>query len=301
MIKQAIPVLIAATALVGFGGPAHATTNVVRIYMANTDRSPQSVSANCDGWQHPFLHTTLFNDQVGNYPVERVKIVREDTNAIVFGPVDVSLNVPYAVNMPYLPGVAFNAIAVPQGFAFPTNLAEYSALAAAHEVDNSQLFAPGTGHDKFAYPALPVNCLPPKPTPTPTPSTTTSHNCDNGSPDEVCPTTTSSSPKPSGSSSSPSGTPTPTKTVPSPCSSEVMAVLVLPGCPTPTSTPKPTPTLATTPTKPVPVPSASTTSTGPALAHTGASVVPFVIGAGVLGAAGVGLVYYARKRQAGIR
>ena len=101
---------------------------------------------------------------------------------------------------------------------------------------------------------------------------------------------------------------------PHPCGTPTLVKdeLVHPTCPpstTPSTTPSTSPssvpstTPSVTPTTPkptTPVASATTPST-PTLAHTGASVVPFAVGAAVLGAAGGGLVLYTRKQRAGIR
>ena len=155
MIRKLIAVAALATAPLAAASTAYATPTTpvqVRIYLENANHNPGAVTADCDRGK-PVLHTALFNDAIGANVVETAEIFREDTGAKVFGPVDVPIGGNVPVAMPYLPGVTFDAVAIPKGDPWPATTADLVARLSAHPptADNSQLLPSG-------YPAAPAGC-----------------------------------------------------------------------------------------------------------------------------------------------
>jgi len=275
MIRRFAAALALALALL-FAAPGANAAAVVHlgVYLENNNHNPGTVTVSC-GQSGPVLHTALFNDHPGNNVAETAVIYREPANPSsglgvqVFGPVDIPLGGSVPVTLPYIPGAAWNAIAVAKGDPLPATLSDLIArlVASPPTADNSQLLPSG-------YPSKgPADC----PTPTPTPTTsTTGPNCDNGDKSEVCPTGTP--------------TPTPSKTQSATPSATTSG--------TPSATPSTTfggqqlPVASpTTPTTPAPsVPS------GPTLAHTGSSAVPLAVAALAALVSG-GLLVWASRRS----
>lgn len=301
---------IAAGMLLAFTGAAAAhadpdttaTTSAapvqVRIYLENDNHNPGTVTVSC-GKDGPVLHTALFNDAVGANVVETAKIYREDggpANAanwpVVYGPVDVPIGGHVNVDLPYVAGTSYNAVAIPKGDPWPATLADIVARLSAKPptADNSQLFPSG-------YPTASADCPLPKP---PNP-------CE---------------PKPVGDDLAVVATPT-CPPCPGPDVKSDIAVVVPTCVPTsePTSKPStepstkpststsaPASTVSTTPGGQLPVatstaggtpsPTGSTTAvvTTP-LAHTGASVAPYAAGAVLLLAAGGGFLVVSRRAR----
>ncbi len=266
MRKARLAALTAGTILtLSSQGIAHATTSIpypeptphVGIYLGSTFRTTVTVDCNTGGTK--MVHTALYNDHFVpaalNTP-ELVKIYRESGSPgvnfsnwkLVWGGPDGTIvppNQPVPVTLPY--GPAYMAVAVAQGDNFNNLSAKLTANPPTS--DNSQLFPSGTqGQDKYEYPASTLECPHPKPTPSkaPTPTTTTSPNCDGGDPSEDCPTTR------------PSATLTSTTS-------------------TSTASSQPSTSGSVQPPLPPGTPSPSAAQTGPVLAHTGSSAVPFAL------------------------
>jgi hypothetical protein len=288
---------VAAVVLLAFSGAAAANATVaiqVKIYLENNNGNPGTVTVSC-GPAGPVLHTALFNDAIGANTVETAKIYREDTGAVVFGPVDVPINGHVNVDMPYLAGVAFNAYAVPKGDPWPTTTADALARLAAKPptADNSQLFPSG-------YPAAPVDCkVPPPPNPCVThpvldavaavvPTCPPCPTPDVKAAAVVMPTPTCTTP-PTEPSTEPSTKPSskPSSRASSATTSSATTSSSSPSTGASSTTGQPAPT---------PTGSAATTATG-GLAHTGATVLPYAAGALVLLAAGGGFVVYTRRAR----
>jgi hypothetical protein len=293
MIRPRLAAIVAGIVL-SFAGTAaaHATPALpvqVKIYLENNNHNPGTVTADC-GLHGAVLHTALFNDAVGANVVETARIYREDTGAVVFGPVDVAIGGHVAVDMPYLPGVTFNAYAVPKGDPWPATQADAIARLSANPptADNSQLFPSGYPADPKCPPPLPNPCdvkpagidLKVLPTCPPCPTT----ELTDAAAIAVVPTCVPAT--------KPSTEPSHTRTSSKPGASS-------PGTTT-SSSPAATSPVSTTsspPPPPSPTGTAPTAMASPPLAHTGATVVPVAIGALVLLAAGGAFVVATRRAR----
>lgn len=279
-----------ALALTG-SAAAHATATSpvqVKIYLENNNHNPGTVTADCKP-TGPMLHTALFNDAIGANVIETAKIYREDTGAVVFGPVDVPIGGHVAVDMPYLNGVTFNAVAVPKGDPWPATVADLLARLSAKPptADNSQLFPSG-------YPAMPADC------PIPVPPNPCGQHSGNDLAAIKCPPC----PEPDVKadvvavptcvpSSEPSSKPS---TKPSTSASTSASSTASPAPTTPTASLS----SGATATSAVPSPTGTATATSTTgLAHTGATWVPFAIGALLLLAAGLGFLAWSRRAATG--
>jgi hypothetical protein len=276
----------------------------VKIYLENNNHNQGTVTADC-GKGGPVLHTALFNDAIGANTVETAKIYREDGGAanaanwpVIWGPVNVPIGGHVAVDLPYVTGTSYNAVAIPAGDPWPATLADIVARLNAKPptADNSQLLPSG-------YPAAPVDCPLPKP---PNPCDTKPVSIDAAVVVPTCPPCPTPETKDAAlakvvptcvpktePSTEPSGTPT-SKPTTSASPSTSTSASTTPGGTLPTSS-APVATAASG--TPTPTGSASPTAVTPALAHTGASVVPFAIGAFALVAAGGGFLAYSRRAR----
>lgn len=298
MIRTRMPVLLglAALAAVTASGPAaHANTTAtppvqVRIYLENDNHNPGTVTVTC-GEGGPVLHTALFNDAVGADTPETAKVYREDGGAanaanwpVVLGPVNIPVGGHVNVNLPYVPGTSYNAVAVPEGDPWPATLTDLIGRLSAHPptADNSQLLPSG-------YPAIAPEC--PTPTPTTTAPTTTPAPCATVTPVRIADAVVLPTPTCPTTDSEPSRTPT-TRAATTPPTSAAT---------TTASTPAGTlPPVSSTTLLGAPVSSDTTTALATvALAHTGSSAVPVAIAAVILLGAGGALVRHAKKKARG--
>ena len=293
MIRTRLAAIAAGILLACVGTTAaHASTQVNHpsIYMSNNGHNPGTLTISCD--DHVLtVHTVLWAD-LSNED-QTVKVYREDTNAVVFGPVDILAGGHTPATFPYIAGIAYNAVAIPTVDPWPTTVADLIGRLSASPptADNSQLLP-------SMMPTPPTGCLPPNPcrtpaldavavTPTCPPCPTPEMRDAVVAPVPTCiPVTSEPSHKPT-STKPPTTTPS-TRTTSSPATSTSTPAT---GSPSPTSSqPAPTPT-------PTPTSGPTSAAATPPLAHTGASVAPYAIGAVMLLAAGSGFVAYSRRAR----
>jgi hypothetical protein len=293
MIRTRLAAIAAGIVLVFTGAAAaNASTQVAHpsIYMSNNGHNPGTLTVTCDN-NALTVHTILWAD-LANID-QTVKVYREDTNALVFGPVAIPAGGHVPAAFPFVPGIAYDAIAVPTVDPWPTTTADLIARLSAKPptADNSQLLP-------SMMPTPPTGCVPPPPNPCEIKpvldAVVVVQTCPPCPKPEVkdaaiavvvptCVPETSepshkpTTSKPPTSSSSSSATSSATTSVSTPVSSS-LGVTTSQATPTPTGSATPTPT-------------------SPALAHTGASVAPFAVGALVLLAGGGAFVVYARRAR----
>lgn len=305
MIRSKLAAIAAGTMLAFTGtAAAHAGPDApvqVKIYLENNNHNPGTVTADC-GPHGAVLHTTLFNDAIGANVVETAVVYAEPANpaaglgTIVAGPVDVPIAGHINVALPYQAGLTFDAVAVAKGDPLPTSIADLIARLTAKPptADNSQLLPSGYPADPKCPPPVPNPCDP-KPggvdlkvaaTCPPCPESDVKDMKDSAivvHPTCVPATEPSKEPSHTPTSSKPSSS-VPSSSAPTSTASTATASGSVSATPSPTGTPAASAT---------PTPTASTSG----LAHTGASVVPFVGLAVLLLAAGVGTVAYSRRAR----
>jgi hypothetical protein len=289
---------IAAGILLAFAGTAaaHADPGTVTtapfvshpaIYASNNGHNPGTLTITCDS-NVLTIHTILWAD-AANID-QAVRVYREDTNAVVFGPVAIAAGGHLAASFPFVAGLAYDAVAVPTVDPWPTTTADLIGRLSAHPptADNSQLLP-------SMMPTAPTGCVaPPNPCAAHTgnelTAVATCPPCPTGEPGDKAAVVPTCIPV----TTTPSHTPTSTKPSTTGSTSSSSSATTTAGGQTPTTGASSVPSGQGTPS---PSGTAALVVTTTALAHTGASVLPVGIAAVGLLAAGGGFVFYSRRAR----
>jgi hypothetical protein len=260
------------------------------IYASNNGHNPGTLTITCDS-NVLTIHTILWAD-AANID-QTVRVYREDTNAVVFGPVAIAAGGHLAASFPFVAGIAYDAVAVPTVDPWPAATADLIGRLSAHPptADNSQLLP-------SMMPTVPTGCVaPPNPCAAHTgnelTAVATCPPCPTGEPGDKAAVVPTCIPV----TTTAAHTPAPTKPSTTGSTSSSSSATTAASGQTPTAGTSSAPSGQGAPS---PSGTAALVVTTTALAHTGASVAPLAAGALAAILGGGALVLYGRRlRKAG--